>query len=277
MTAPFIIATIKLATISIGLKHTHIEPKGPSLIVVGMTDGGYGQETGGPGDNWRTMRRLYGLSAEDNDHNSVAKPSDTPHVVYRLMSEKNRQSLRKSSSAAADTTPTTATKTRYLVSQKTGKVYQIVHKNGVQQIQTPVVRELREPESDLISDDQFFKYLGLIDNKSLETQTKCALNLWPLREISKVKNKLKTNPNGDLILTNIASNGSSNTSEETEKTEVSRRTAAKQQWLDEVRDNTQNHLQRFQDQMSDNGSLYLSKDSMNLLSGFELSSFMGKR
>jgi len=58
---------------------------------------------------------------------------------------------------------------------------------------------------------------------------------------------------------------------------VSRRTAAKQQWLDEVRDNTQNDLQRFQDQMSDNGSLYLSKDSMNLLSGFELSSFMGKR
>ncbi|CAG2177064.1 unnamed protein product, partial [Oppiella nova] len=274
MTAPFIIATIKLATISIGLKHTSIEPKGPSPIVVGMTDGGYGRETGGPGDNWRTMRRLYGLSAEDNDHNSVAKPSDTPDVVYRLMSEKNRQSLKKSSSAAADTTTTTAAKTRYLVSQKTGKVYQIVHKNGVQQIQTPVVRELPEPESDLISDDQFFKYLGLIDNKSLETQTKCALNVWPLREISKVKNKLKTNPNGDLILTNIASNGSSNTCEETE---VSRRTAAKQQWLDEVRDNTQNHLQRFQDQMSGNGSLYLSKDSMNLLSGFELSSFMGKR
>lgn len=149
--------------------------------------------------------------------------------------------------------------------------------------------ESEEPESDLISDDQYFRYLGLISSQKTSST---AIN-WPLRKISCLKCLPKRSSDGNIILTDICpkplqslpeTNSSSKVNENS--CEVSRRKLAKHQWLEEVRDNTQNlsenqkQIDKQKNEIEKKRAKELrewKKDTLNLISSFDISSFMGKR
>ena len=123
-----------------------------------------------------------------------------PTVVYRLSPAKNGIPLRKcelETNRSGQSLP----KKRYLVSQKSGKVYEIVDKSQVNGLSVRL--EIPEPDTDLISDDQYFKYLNLIGTKRLTNDSKSTLRLWSLRNISKVQTLVKSDANGNVICPNV--------------------------------------------------------------------------
>ncbi|CAG2110690.1 unnamed protein product [Medioppia subpectinata] len=221
------------------------------------------------------MRRLCGLNEDmeeeliqptDKPTNSVLLCRLSPHSTAKLTLKKTN------TSSANGSDHSVGQKRRYLVSQKSGNVYQIVDKRAVECAVSalsvgPTRVEASEPESDLISDDQFFKYMGLIGHNTLRTASQTLLNAWPLRHISRVVNK--DNPPVD---TNGRVGGSAGV-----MSGVSRRTASKQQWLEEVRDNK---LVQHNDCRGSKGTKKCDKDtnkeSLNVISEFDFSSLMGK-
>jgi hypothetical protein len=78
------------------------------------------------------------------------------------------------------------------------KLVQISHTNA-----KSVKLESDEPESDLICDDEYFKYLGLIGSKKLDSLQINSLNRWPLRTVARVNSSPKRNIDGDIILSDI--------------------------------------------------------------------------
>ncbi|XP_054152426.1 hybrid signal transduction histidine kinase E-like [Oppia nitens] len=186
--------------------------------------------------------------------------------VYRLSPDKTQHlTLKKSTQndgQITDGSTTNGHKKRYLVSHKSGVIYQILDKTPLP-FMPLLSREVREPECDLISDDQYFKYIGLIDKPSLNTKPKTELNVWPLRDISKNNTKLTYNPSEHLVLTDLLPTTVYNNINETDNT----RDWNQQQVMDKKNDKNsrKRQLRSFR------------KDATNLITNFDLASYMGRR
>ena len=150
----------------------------------------------------KTKTFIKSLNLENNTINGFTD-NNSSIVVYRLSSDKNKELLKRSvpisqSSHSCEQSPH---KKRYLVSQKSGKVYELIDKSQVNGIS--VKREASEPDTDLICEDEYFKYLNLIGSKRLKTESKSSLNHWSLRNISKVVSNPKCDNNGNILLTEV--------------------------------------------------------------------------
>lgn len=125
-----------------------------------------------------------------------------PTVVYRLSPAKSKDSLRKCDlESETNRSAPSLPKKRYLVSQKSGKVYEIVDKSQVNGLSVRL--DVSEPDNDLITDDQYFKYLNLIGTKRMTTDSKTHQRIWPLRNIAKVLSPVTTDSGGNIVCPNL--------------------------------------------------------------------------
>jgi len=146
------------------------------------------------------------LNSDNKLANNSLKSSNNLLVpVYRLSHNQNRElvkSVKVSDSFTRSQTQTSPQKMRLWIPKSPlspdHKLVQINYSNPL-----TVKLERDEPESDLISDDEYFKYLGLIDSEKLSSVQSNLLNKWPLRTIAKVETLPNVNSNGDIILSNI--------------------------------------------------------------------------